>query len=559
MLRLLHIRNLAVVEDVVVEFTEGLNLLTGETGSGKSILVDGLALLFGTRGSGDLVRTGEALARIEGNFEIDGNEEIEGFLDGRGLEYSGDLILRREISSAGRSRNFLNDYPVSAGLLKDLRPYLLEIHGQGDQLTLLDPETHLDLLDRYGELLSLRADVEALYRDFIYQKGMYDELTRSESDRLREIDSLDFQASEIAAVNPSPVEDEELRSERGLLINRERLCSLAKDVFLLLYDDDSSALSQIGKASRSLAELSIMDPQFESSSAQLESLKNQLKDLADAVRDYPGRFDLAPGRLEEVENRLAVLERLKRKYGPSLTDAIRFLDRAQTRLDSLKAAEISRDETAKAVEAARESFLKRANELSAKRVRAARRFEEHIARELRELALEHCRLELRVETLSEQADEAGYRMSGMDRSQILISTNLGEDLRPLAAIASGGELSRIMLAIKTLFTPSRYPRSMVFDEIDAGIGGRVSEVVGRRLKRLAGSNQVLCVTHQAQIARFADAHFVVTKQRVRSRTKTIVDRVEGDSRVGELARMLGGATITPTTRKHAKELLAGSE
>lgn len=555
MLTVLHIRNLAVVEDVAVEFATGLNLLTGETGSGKSILVDGLALLFGARASTDLVRTGESVARVEGSFDIQGNREIEDFLLAHGFDGTGDLFLRREIHSTGRSRNFLNDHQVSANLLRELRPYLLEIHGQGEQQTLLDPETHLGLLDRFGDLAGMIEEVGSCYREFVNRRRGYEELLQGESDRLREIDSLQFLIAEIEAANPAAGEDDLLRTERQLLVNRERLCDLANESFSRLYDDENSALAQIGKAMRSLGELSALDSQFETSTIHLDALKSQLKDLCDALRDYPGRFDVTPGRLAQVEDRLADLERLKRKYGQNLAEVRQTLERARARLANLQAAVTSKEEKTEAVSAARSKYFEAARRMSTERKSVALGFETRITRELKDLALEHCLISFSLHSASNPEDETQYREDGIDRAEILISTNPGEELRSLGTVVSGGELSRIMLAIKTVCTPSRYPRSLVFDEIDSGIGGRVSEVVGRRLKSLATTNQVLCVTHQPQIARFADAHFRVDKRQTKSRTRTEVTKLEGDLRVGELARMLGGATITPTILKHAKELL----
>lgn len=557
MLTSLHIQNLAIVDDVAVDFSPGLNLLTGETGSGKSILVDGLALLFGTRASADLVRSGETSAQIQGEFTLTGNDDLARFLDERGVPAGdGELILRREISLTGRTRSFLNDQIVTASLLKQLRSFLLEIHAQGEQQSLLSPDQHLEMLDSFAELAELRACVENCFHEYSRAKQALDEMAVADSDRLREIDLLRFQVAEIERLNPDPTEEELLRAERDRLRNGEQIGTLAREAYGLLYDEEQAAVSQIGKAVRRLISLSAVDPTVSTLATQAESVKSELQDLASSLGDYLHHLDVAPGRLAAIEDRLAELESLKRKYGQGLDAVLLFLSTSRARLDLLIQIESARAERQQVVSEKSASFLKGARELSAKRVRAASGFEKRIVGELKDLALKDCVVRMEVRTPNQPVHESTFTSRGIDRVEMLISANAGEPPRPIASVVSGGELSRVMLAIKTVCTPSRYPRSLVFDEIDSGIGGRIAELVGRRLIAIAKSNQVLCVTHQPQIARFASAHFAVRKVLSNGRARVEVTRVEGVARVEELARMLGGATITPTAIKHAKELLA---
>jgi DNA repair protein RecN (Recombination protein N) len=549
MLRFLRIQHLAVIDSVEVEFDPGLNVLTGETGAGKSILVEAVGLLLGGRASGDLVRTGEDSASIEALFERGGEE----------------LLIRREITAQGRSRAFINGALATAGALKDLSGRLIELHGQHEHQTLLDPSTHLGVLDAFGGLDSLLHPTAEAYDAY---RALHDELARLRSaakDRDARLELLTFQLGELDRAALKPSEDEELSALRQVLASAERVERLCAEGYAALYERDDAILAELGAVWRRVAELAELDPQFRPYVDARDGIKSQLEDLAQFLRRYGDNIEASPARLHAVEDRLALLERLKRKYGPTLADVISrhetltrdraALDGGDERIAQLHAS----------VDEARTRFLAAASALSAARRRAAGTFARQLETMLADLAMEQTRFDVRFGT---ELPETEWSGRGIDAAEFFVSPNLGEDLRPLARIVSGGELSRIMLAIKTLTATSRHgfndaaerPPStatpgLVFDEVDAGIGGRVADVVGRKLRVLGSAFQVLCITHLPQIAAYADTHFEIEKRVDRGRTRTSVRRLDAAQRIDEVARMLGGEAISDGLRSTAREML----
>jgi DNA repair protein RecN (Recombination protein N) len=553
MLKLLSISNFAVVSEVTIEFGDGLNLLTGETGSGKSIVVDALGLLLGARASGDIVRTGESAAFIEGVFDVERNTEVLRIAGDAGIDPGdGELIIRREISDRSRSRAFVNDRLATLSLLRDLRPYLVDIHGQGDQQTLLYPEAHIDLLDEFGGLASLRAEVEAAWSRFTAARRELASLQRSEAERLRSLDVLEFQVAEIEKAAVTVGEDETLEAEREILANAEKLLELSGESYGNLYENEQAVLPLLGQVQRRIEQLAQYDSRFKPYLETLQTSRYSLEDLAYFLRDYAEDADFSPERLKAVEDRLLELDRLKRKYGASLVEVQASLDDMRARLAELTGFEERSSSIQRVLEESRASYLSVARELSRARRKAGRRLEERVAAELSDLAMGDAVFLVRIESGS---GEESFTQTGLDNVEFFISTNPGEEPRPLARIASGGEISRLMLALKTVSAPPEIPRTLVFDEVDVGIGGRVSDAVGQRLSRLSHANQILCVTHQAQIARFADQHFTVRKRPAGDRVETEVARLDRRGQIEELARMLGGADVTETARRHARELL----
>lgn len=553
MLKLIRIRNFAVVTEASIELGPGLNLLTGETGSGKSIFVEALSLLLGSRATSDVIRAGATVASVQGIFDIEGNTVALSLLATAGIDSSdGELILRREITEKGRSRAFANDIAVTTALLRELRPSLVDIHGQGDQQTLLDPSSHIELLDEFAELTSLRAEVGGAYRNWNDARIERDRLDQTVAERLQRADVLDFQISEIERAAISANEDEELERERQILANAERITEAATDAFNGLFEAKGSVLELLANVDRKLETLSRFDDRVEPCLEQLRTAKYALDDLAQYLRDYLQAIDYSADRLQAVDERLVELERLKRKYGGSLASVLGVLG-------ELRSEAVRNDDSAARSEAiSREvavfsdAYLKKSRELSKKREKAARRLAAAVLTELGVLAMEETRFEVDLET-ADGSEESAFRTNGLDRVEFLVATNPGDDLRPLARIASGGETSRLMLSLKTVSAPPEIPRTLVFDEIDVGIGGRVAEAIGQRLASLSRTNQVLCVTHQAQIARFADVHFSARKETIDDRAVTTIERLDGKGQVEELARMIGG-TIE-TARRHARELL----
>jgi len=549
MLRFLRIQHLAVIDSVEVEFDPGLNVLTGETGAGKSILVEAVGLLLGGRASGDLVRTGEDSAAIEALFESGGDE----------------LLIRREITAQGRSRAFINGALATAGALKDLSARLIELHGQHEHQTLLDPSTHLGVLDTFGSLDSLAGPCALAFEACRTAQEELARVRTAASDRNARLELIAFQLGELDRAAPKPGEDDELSALRHVLASAERVERLCVESYASLYERDDAILSALGNVWRRVAELADLDPQFQPYLEAREAIKSQLEDLALFLRRYAEGIEASPARLQEVEERLALLERLKRKYGPTLADVISRHRALQRERSDLECGDERIAELERAVDAARTAYLAAAQALSNARRRVAGGFATQLETLLAELAMEETRFEVRF---GGALPEAEWSARGIDAAEFFVSPNPGEDLRPLARIVSGGELSRIMLAIKTLTATSRHgfndaadrPPStaapgLVFDEVDAGIGGRVADVVGRKLRGLGSAFQVLCITHLPQIAAYADTHFQIEKRVDHGRTKTTVRRLDEARRVDELARMLGGEAISDGLRRSAREML----
>jgi DNA repair protein RecN (Recombination protein N) len=554
MLRFLKISHLAVIDAVEVEFEAGFNVLTGETGAGKSILVEAVGLLLGGRASGDLVRTGEDAATIDAIFEHDAEE----------------LLVRREITAQGRSRAFINGALATAGALKDLSTRLVELHGQHEHQTLLDPSTHLAVLDGYGRHGALLATTSTAFERM---RGLADEITRvrrAVADRDARQELVSFQLNEIdraaikAAAAGEPSEDAELAAARQVLASAERVERLCAESYAALYESDGAVLAGLGGIWKRVGELAALDPRFQPYVEARDGIKSQLEDLAMFLRRHADGIEASPARLQQIEDRLALLERLKRKYGPTLADVVARRDALRRELQDLEQGDARLEALDRELAAAKAAYVSAAEALAAERRRIAGAFSRRIEAALAELAMERTRFEVRFERVGEDA----WSAAGIDRVEFYVSPNPGEDLRPLARIVSGGELSRIMLAIKTQTATSRHgftdegerPPSaaapgLIFDEVDAGIGGRVADVVGRKLRTLGSAFQVLCITHLPQIAAYADTHFQIAKRVDRGRTRTTVVRLDEAARVEELARMLGGATITDGLRASAREML----
>jgi DNA repair protein RecN (Recombination protein N) len=550
MLRFLSIKRLAVIDSAEVEFEAGLNVLTGETGAGKSMLVEAVGLLLGGRASGDLVRTGEDAASIEAIFES-GSEEV---------------LVRREITAQGRSRAFVNGSLSTTGALKDLSSRLIELHGQREHQTLLDPETHLAVLDLFGCHAESVLAVAAAFDHLHAATGELERVRRLAADRDARQELIAFQLAELDRVAPTPGEDEELTALRQVLASAERVERLCLESYGSLYESDQAILASLGGVWRRVAELAALDPQFQPYVEARDGIKGQLEDLAIFLRRYAEGIQASPERLQQIEERLAVLERLKRKHGPGLADVIAKREalrreRADLERTDERVAELEHDTAA-----ARTAYLNAAQALSVARRRLAPEFASRLVALVGELAMEETRFEVRFN--AQPLSEPEWTRDGIDVTEFFVSPNPGEELRPLARIVSGGELSRIMLAVKTLSATRRHGFSdgvgrppgsaapgLIFDEVDAGIGGRVADVVGRKLRALGSAFQVLCITHLPQIAACADTHFQIDKRVEGGRTRTTVKRLDAAGRIGEIARMLGGAP-TEALLATAGEMLA---
>jgi DNA repair protein RecN (Recombination protein N) len=552
----LRVENYAVIDNVAIEFAAGLNLLTGETGAGKSILIDALALLFGEKASTDVIRHGAEKAVVAAVFEAPARL-VEPILEANGLDADGgQLILRREIS--GKGRVFINNQPATVAVLKQLAPLLGAIHAQSESILSFDAHERMVLLDRYADL-----DVDAVGAAYSHWHGIRTriaDLERDEQDRLRLVDLWSFQKKEIEQARLQPGEDEKLETEKRVLANAEKLYAAANTAYDALYESDSSAAARMRTAGKSLEELARYDEKFAEPAATLASARAIVEDLGLTLRDYAQNINASPERLAEIEDRLAALDRLKRKYGNTLADVIAFGVEVAQKLREVENKDEVLRELNQQLAAAADAYLKLARALSKRRYDAARKLEKLVEDEINDLAM---KAKFKIE-LSGSDDAANWTASGFDQVQYLIATNPGEPMHPVDEIASGGELSRVLLALKATVdaTPGKKPRAgnrelrtLVFDEIDTGIGGRAAEAVGKKLKSLARSEQVLCITHLPQIASFADQHYAIEKREAGGRTRTSVRKLDAKERTEEIARMLSGAKVTDTSLKHAEQML----
>ncbi|MBI3596348.1 MAG: DNA repair protein RecN [Nitrospirae bacterium] len=554
MLRELRIQNFAIIDRLEVRFHEQLNVLTGETGSGKSIVVDAVDLLLGGRASSEQIRTDCDEAVLEAAFEVSREGPIAAQLQEMDLsdETGDDLIIRRVVGRSGKSRAQVNGRLVSIGQLQPLGNLLVDIHGQHEHQSLLKPEQQLYLLDAFGKLLHHREEFHRQYLAFRKIQSDLSELGNRERDRSRREDFLRFQIQEIETAQLSPGEDARLEQERNILANAERLAVLAEEAYQHLYAADGAILSQLARVESSVDELAWTDERMKDVSTTCSEASAQLREVAGRLRDYKEGIEYDPKRLEQVEERLHWIASLKKKYAPTLEGILDFLRKAKEELSALSTHDERLKSLGGALEAARAKCADLAKQLTQERSRAARLLEKKVEHELAQLKMGKTKFKIRIESRHGTED---LEPTGAEAIEFLVSPNPGEELKPLARIASGGELSRMMLSLKSILAAVDRVPTLIFDEVDAGIGGGVAEVVGQRLKELARHRQVLCITHLPQIASQAALHFTVEKLLSNGRTVTKIKRLEKEDRVEEIARMLGGRELTPTAFQHAREML----
>jgi DNA repair protein RecN (Recombination protein N) len=547
----LMVENYAVVERLRVRFGAGLNLLTGETGSGKSIVVDSLGLLFGGRASADLIRSGSDRARVAAIFEAPATRAFRKVLESSGVEVEdGELLIEREVLANGKSRAFVGGRPVTAALLRELAPHLGDIHGQHDQQQLFDPANQREILDSFAGAAAAAEETGRIYREWRDVSREIAELEKGDQEKLRLADLWRFQKKEIEGARLSRGEEEQLEAERRVLGNVARLEEHAAAAYDALYDAPDAALAQIKQARRRLEEICRIDPELQNALNSLTPAEVAIEEVSHELRHYLGKLEADPARLDAVESRLAEIDKLKRKYGASAGEILAFLAEVTEKLSAIdnageRVAEL-RSEQAKLAR----QYEGAASRLSEMRRQASARLEKRVQKELAELAME--RTVFRI-----QFSESEWSEHGRDQIVFLISPNAGEEPRPIDKIASGGELSRLALALKTCAgsKPGSIARMLVFDEVDTGVGGATADAVGRRLKKLAAGEQVICVTHLAQIAGFADVHFKVEKRETKGRTVTTMEELTPDARTREIGRMLSGQRVTEEALKQAEQLI----
>jgi DNA repair protein RecN (Recombination protein N) len=550
----LAVENYAVVDKLRVPFYPGLNLLTGETGSGKSILVGALELLFGGRASVEVIRSGEPKARVSGRFDVGGNRSLEELLQAAGLESEdGELLLEREILSTGKSRIYVGGRASTAAILKEIASHLGDIHGQHDQQQLYRPEAQRDMLDDFAQAGTLRDKVRDAYRKWRAVEAELAGLQGNEQEKLRQLDIWQFQQKEIQAAALKAGEDTALDEEKHVQQNVGKLLENAGSAYTAIYEDPGSAYAQLRTAMRKLEEVARIDSVLGEVRASLEPAVIAIQEASYALRDYVGKLEADPARLEEIESRLALVERLKRKYGGTLEAILGFVQDLDRKIANIENAGERVEELKAQQQTLAKAYETRAKELSDTRKEAGKRLSRAVEKELEALAMERTVFRISIEP-------ADWSDHGADAVRFLVSPNRGEEPKPMEKIASGGEVSRIALALKSCLVASHQasrgaPKTLVFDEVDTGIGGSAAEGVARRLKRLAASSQVLCVTHLAQVASFADHHFRVEKVEANGRTTTRVCELDRNERRNEVARMISGHRVTPEGLRHADQLI----
>lgn len=564
MLQELRIQNLAIIDKLEIDFSNGLNVMTGETGAGKSIIVDALELVLGGRASAELIRTNADEAVVEAGFDIEGNNKIADLISSFGIENDNSrVIIKRIVSRAGKNRIYINNSLTNLSTLSAIGDELVDIHGQHEHQSLLKTDKHIDILDAFGsagydkKIYELRRDVEGCYNKLRSLKERLSELENREKNRIKEEEFLRYQIREIEEAALNSKEDEELLSKKSVAANAGKLASLSNSAYEGLYEADASVIKELSKILNAVKEISKIDNRVEETVKLCESAVFQLEESADFLRGYKEKIEFDADEFAKIDDRLDLINRLKKKYGSTIEDILLSLEEAKKRLQAMEKLDEDIGDIKAGIDKERKDVSILSMELSKKREKVAKDIEKKVEAELSDLNMKKTRFVVKMWKESGSDTEDGFSLTskGIDKIEFLISANLGEEPKSLSKIASGGELSRIMLALKAILADADSVPTLVFDEVDAGIGGGVAETVGERLKRIAKGHQVFCITHLPQIAGYADSHYFVEKKAEGSRTITKVVKLKEDGRVKELARMLGGKKITETTLKHAEEML----
>jgi DNA repair protein RecN (Recombination protein N) len=553
MLLELRIKNFAIIDELDLSFSKGFNILTGETGAGKSIILNAVQLLLGDKAIEELIRSSEEEASVEALFDISGNRWVKEKIKEKGQRLRGigeedSLLVRRMISRSGRGKAFINGNLATLGMLSEIGEELLSIYGQHEHQSLQRVETHIDILDEFGGLSGLRKEFQELFQNFVSLSEEVRRIREEKEKRTRERELMAFQSREIESAGVRIGEEEALKKERSVLAYAKKLTDFANASEEVLYSNEGSAIERIQSILAQGREVMAIDPSLSHPLKSLEGALIQLEEVAIALRDYSKRIEVNPMRMEEIEGRLEEIDRLKRKYGTTEEEILLFKERVDEALKSFTSDEERLSQLESALDPLRGEMTTLAKRLSRERKRVASELKRSVEKELGSLGMKKTTFEVRIE-------EMPLSPKGMDRVEFLISPNVGEEVKPLAKIASGGELSRIMLAMKRILAKVGGTQVLIFDEVDAGIGGAIAEVVGRKLRELSKHHQVICVTHLPQIACFADKHHSVKKEVRAGRTVTVVDPLEKEAIVDEIARMLGGVKVTEKTRAHAKEMI----
>lgn len=555
MLKFLLIENFALIDYLEIEFQKGFNLITGETGSGKSILVDAVGLLVGERASQEMVREGFEKARVEGIFKVSSKHPINKALEETNTPLEDEeLIICREISLSGSNKIFVNGKMITQKLLSELGLLLADIHGQHDQQLLLHPKYQLDFLDAFGENQNLVAHLSSLFHELQTVRSRLDSLNINEKDRLQKLDTLNYQVAEIDSLNLRSGLDKELEEERRLLNSSEHRLQASQQAYQLLYEQEISLSTLLNQAEQHIGKLANTDTTYQKTAEKIKDIRFQIEEISHNLRDYADRIEFNPARLDTLEEQLLEINKAKRKYGETVESILEYATRTKEEIIQLTENNTKTEELVILQKRLESEYLQLARNLSDKRHQDIKNLSKSIGQELANLNLENTVFEVDLNSTEEEISE-----TGIDQAEFLLSPNIGESPKPLSKIASGGELSRIILALKSIVSPENYLKTLVFDEVDTGIGGRVASTVGEKLSLLSNQHQVFCVTHLPQIACWASHHLHVNKQQSNKRTIIQITTLTGKNQIEELARMMAGENVTETSRKQARELLQRSK
>ena len=565
MLKSLQIKNYALIENIEVEFGAGLNIITGETGAGKSIIIGAMSLLLGGRASTNLIRKGAKKTIIEGIYDSADNNKIKDLMEKYNLDFESELIVRREISLKSTSRNFVNDTPVNLTVIKEIGNLLVDLHGQHDHQSLLKSDLQLSMLDEFGNYEYLLDKFAKIREQFLSKISGLKRLKENESNLREKKEFYSFQLSEIDKILPMPGEDINLGKELKILENSEKLLTNTSDVYLNLYESENSIYNKLVQVQALINELLSIDKVFEERYNQLNESVASINDLADFFRDYNDNLDIDPTKIEEIRNRLAELTLLKKKYGPSLKNVLEYRERIFNELQLAENFSEKITEMETQIENLRSRLSDLAIQLSGKRKKSSLLVKKGVESELKHLGINDARFEIRF-GYSEAANDAQnfvlvkdkkvkLNNKGFDNIEFFISTNIGEELKPLSKVASGGEISRIMLALKSVLAKTDKLPLLIFDEIDTGVSGRIAQKVGNSMKDLASFHQIIAITHLPQIAALADHHFVVSKEQINGRVISSLKKIDTNEKIIEVAKLMSGENITDASLIGAKELM----
>ena len=559
MLRELHIKNFSIIDDITIEFEEGFNVITGETGAGKSIIVNAFSLALGERAAGDIIRKGADEAVIEASIDIDPSlfsPPVRQYLEDSGVDTEDSIILKRVISARGKNRAYINGSIASVQILSEISRNLVDVHGQYEHQSLLSAEKQMDLLDAYGNLMHDRQGVKTVYEHILKIRQRIASLTEKDRERAQRLDMLAFQINEINAAELREGEDRELEEEAKILNSAGRLADLSNRSYDMLYSAESACIANLTQILNNLKEIASIDTRAADAAASVENSMPLLEETAYFLRDYKDAIDFSPDRVEQVQEKLALIQNLKRKYGNSIQEILDYRNAAEREREDLQNSEEKIGFLKIELENLKTSLTEKTRSLSKKRKRVAKKIEAGIVAQLSELSMPDTAfsIQIRYEEGDDTTDGLQAGETGIDHIEFLLSPNPGEDLKPLSKIVSGGELSRIMLAMKGILAKGDLIPVLVFDEIDAGIGGNTAGTVARKLRDLSSDHQVICITHLPQIASYAGNHLKIEKSIKKNRTVVDISRIEQNKRAAEVARMLGGE-ISDVSIRHAKEML----